>query len=75
MLAAYPEAFLGIGDALPLGLFIAQEEVFKLVHPRVGEQQGGVVFHYDRSGRDDVVPLRDEKSGNCCLIWAAVIKY
>ena len=59
--AAHAEAFLGVGDARPLRGLVAENDVFKLVHARVGKHQRGVVFDYHRCRRHNLVTFALEE--------------
>ncbi len=58
VLATRPHAFLGRGRARVVALLLAQEHVLELVHPGVGEEQGGVTVRDERrAGHHAVAPL------------------
>ena len=57
MLPAHAKALLRIGHAAVLGRLGAQDDVFELVHARVGKHQRGVVFYYHRCRGYDMVRL------------------
>ena len=61
VLARYPEAFLGVGHAGVLALGVPEEDVLELVHPGVGEHQGGVVLDDHWGRRHDMVLLGSEE--------------
>ncbi len=48
VLARHAKALLAVGHALRLGDAVAQYNILELVHARVGEHQGGVVFQHHR---------------------------
>jgi hypothetical protein len=52
---AYPKTFLGIGNPGVNRFFVAQKIVFELIHPGIGEKQGGVIFHYNGCRWNDMV--------------------
>ena len=52
VLAAYAEALLAVGGTGELGCAVPEENVFELVHARVGEHEGRVIFD-DHGGRGD----------------------
>ncbi|MNM68598.1 hypothetical protein D3C81_801620 [compost metagenome] len=62
VLAAGTYAFLAAGGAGVRALFLAQEAVLELVHPRVGEQQGWVVARNQRAGGYTGVALLFEEA-------------
>ncbi len=47
VLAAGADAFLRGGGAYVVALLSSQKQVLELVHPRVGEEQGGVVLRHE----------------------------
>ena len=53
--AAGADAFLGGGGAGVIAGFEALEDLFELVHARVGEEQGGVVGRHERTAAHDAV--------------------
>jgi hypothetical protein len=57
VLAAGPDALLGVRRPDVIALLKSQEDWLELVHPGVGEEQGGVVVRDDRAGRDERVPV------------------
>jgi hypothetical protein len=61
VLAAYPKAFLGIGNAWMGCLPVAEEIILKLVHACVGEHQSRVVLHYYWCRRHNLVAFGSEK--------------
>ena len=62
VLAAGADALLRRGGAGVVALLGAKEEVFELVHARVGEQQRGVVGRHQRGRVHAAVPLRLKKA-------------
>ena len=61
VLAADAHALLRGRGAAVVAALAAQEHVLELVHPRVGEQQGGVVGRDQRRAGSDAVVLRLEE--------------
>ena len=61
VLTGHTQAFLGVGYPFMLGFSVAEENILELVHPGIGEHQGGVVLHDHRSGGHDLVLLALEK--------------
>ena len=61
VLAPGAHAFLGRGGAGVAGLFLPEEHVLELHHPRVGEQQGRVVLRHQRIARHHRVAAFGEK--------------
>lgn len=57
MLTADAEALLGCSRFGVVALGFTQKNVFKLVHPRIDEKEGGVVVGNDRRGGDEGVAL------------------
>ncbi len=57
VLAAGADALLGRGGPHVVALLPSQEEVLELVHPGVGEEQGGVVVRDQGRGRNDGVAV------------------
>ena len=55
VLAADTQALLSIADARPLRLRVAEEDVFELVHARIGEHESRVVLYHHRSRRHDMM--------------------
>ena len=55
--ARYAQTFLGIYHTCLFRFSIAEEKLFKLVHTRVSEHQGRVVFNNHRSRRNDGMPF------------------
>ena len=55
------QALLAGGSTAVRACFLAEKELFKLHHARVGEQQGGVVGRNDGAGFDDFVLVALEK--------------
>ena len=55
MFSAYPEAFLGISHSGRLRFAVSEEIILELVHTRVGEHEGWVIFHDNRGRRDDLM--------------------
>ncbi len=64
--AADAETFLGVAGAGIWRVGIAEEDVFELVHARVGEHEGGVVFHNHGSRGDYVVTFAFEEFEELC---------
>src|SRR5579871_1261281 len=58
--AAGADAFLGAGGTGVVALFLAEEDVFELVHAGVGEQQSWVVGGHQRRAADHAVAARGE---------------
>ena len=58
VLAADTQTFLRVGDATVFGGRISQDNIFELVHPRIGKHQCGVVFNHHRCRRHDLVSFR-----------------
>ena len=48
VLAAYAETFLRVGAAARFWVARAEDDVFPLVHTRIGKHERGVVFDYHR---------------------------
>src|SRR5690242_20834592 len=61
MLPAGAHAFLGRSGTIVVALLEAEENVLKLVHSRVGEQQRGVVVRDERRRVHLAVSLLDEE--------------
>ena len=61
VLAAYAQTLLGVGAATWLGVTCAKDNVFPLVHTRIGEHQCGVIFDYHRCRGHDGMSFRFEK--------------
>src|SRR5689334_7922779 len=61
VLSAYPQALLGIGHPRERGFFIAKKIIFELVHPRIGKEQGRVIFYHNRSRWYNFMALITEK--------------
>src|SRR5919112_2466331 len=61
VLPAYAHALLRGGCARIVAAFAAEEQVLELVHPRVGEQQRGVLLRDQGRARDDAVTVMLEK--------------
>jgi hypothetical protein len=61
VLAAGADALLGGGGAEVVALFLAEENFLELVHPGVGEEQGGVVCWQEGGAADNFVPASMEK--------------
>ncbi len=59
--AAHAQTLLAVGDPRRLGGLVAEEDVFELVHPGVGEHQRGVVLDDHRRGGHDTVLFFAEK--------------
>ena len=57
VLAARTDAFLAGSGPAVIALFGAQKDVFELVHPGIGEKQGGIVHRDKRRAADDAVPV------------------
>jgi len=58
VLSAYAQTFLRVRDSLVFRRVVTQNNIFKLVHTRVGKHQGRVVFYHHGSRRNDVVSFR-----------------
>ncbi len=65
VLAAGADALLRGGGAGVVALFCAEEDVFELVHARVGEEQRGVVGGHERGRVHAAVRLRLKKAQKC----------
>ena len=62
VLAAGANALLGVDRAAVDAGAGAEEDILELVHPRVGEQQGGIIVrHHRRGGHKGVAGALDEK--------------
>ena len=61
VLAGNSQTLLRVRYTLVFGSLVAENDVFELVHARVGKHQGGVIFDYHGSRGDNVVPLGTEK--------------
>ena len=61
VLAADPQAFLGVRHPGGLGRPVAEEDVLERVHARIGEHQCRVVLQHHGSRRHDVVGLLAEE--------------
>ncbi len=61
VLAAGAHAFLRGGGARVFALLEAQENVLELVHPRIGEEQCGVVGRDERGAAHDAMAALGEK--------------
>ena len=55
VLAAHAQALLRIGHTAPLGLLIAKDDVFELVHTSIGKHEGWIVLDYHGSRGHNVV--------------------
>ena len=62
VLSADTQALLRVGHALPLRRMVAQNDVFELVHSRVGEHQRGVIFYHHGSRGYDMVSFALEET-------------
>src|SRR5579872_290978 len=60
MFTAGADAFLRSGGAVVVAGFEAEEDVFELVHPGVGEEQRGIVGRDERGRVDLFVSALDE---------------
>ena len=60
VLAADPHAFLRRRRPLVVAALAAEEQVFELVHARVGEEQRRVVGRHERRAADDAMALAGE---------------
>ena len=58
MFSANAQTFLRVRDSFIFRRVVAQNNIFKLVHPRIGKHQCRVIFNYHRSRRNDVVSFR-----------------
>ena len=58
VLSAYAQTFLRVRDSFVFRRVVAQNNIFKLVHTRIGKHQGRVVFNHHWSRRNDVVSFR-----------------
>ena len=58
MFSANAQTFLRVRDSLVFRRVVTQNNIFKLVHPRVRKHQGRVIFNHHRSRGDDVVSFR-----------------
>ncbi|KAF5038086.1 hypothetical protein DSECCO2_557960 [anaerobic digester metagenome] len=61
VLAAHAQALLRGGGPHVAALFLPQENLLELLHPRVGEQQRGVVLGHEGRRAHDLVALRLEE--------------
>src|SRR5207248_11019413 len=60
VLAAGAHAFLRSGGAGVVALFETKKNVLELVHPRIGEQQRGIIRRNERRGMDLFMPVLDK---------------
>jgi hypothetical protein len=65
VLAAGAHTFLTGGRTLVVALVDTEKNILELVHPRVGEQQRGVVRRDQRRTAHDAVAALGEKSQEC----------
>ena len=65
VLAADPHALLRTGRAPVVAPVPSEEDVLELVHPRVGEQERGVVSRHQRRTRDDTMAVLFEEPEKC----------
>src|SRR6185437_2782482 len=61
VLAASANAFLASSGAAVIALFEAEENVLKLIHPGIGEEQRGIIRRDKRAAAHDAVPALFEK--------------
>ncbi len=61
MFPADTQTFLAIGHTSPFGRFVAENNILKLVHTRIGEHQCGIIFYHHRGRRNDLMPFAFEK--------------
>ena len=59
--ARHAQAFLGVGDAPVIGHLVAEEEILELVHPRVGEHEGRILFVHNRRRRHNFMLFGGKK--------------
>ena len=62
MLSAYTQTFLRVRDSLVFRRMVTQNNIFKLVHTRVGKHQRGVVLNHHRSRRHNLVTFTFEET-------------
>ncbi len=62
MFAAGADAFLGSGGFVVVALFEPKEDVFELVHPCIGEEEGGVAMGNERRAADAAMAFALEKA-------------
>jgi hypothetical protein len=55
MLTTRTNTFLRSSCSVVWALIKAQENIFELIHTRVGEQQGWIIPGHDRTGRDHLM--------------------
>src|SRR5690348_14375580 len=86
VLAARAHTFLASGGAAVIALFEAEENVLKLIHAGIREEQRGIVRGHERAAADDAVPALFEKPqkhfsdfvagqsvlGKCNLLWQKI---
>ena len=77
VLAADAHALLRSGGALVVALFFTEEDVLELVHPRVCEEQRGIILRHERRALHDAmaVPLEILQKGRANLSPGHVCGY
>jgi len=72
VLAACAHAFLRGSGLVVFALFQAEEDVLELVHPRVGEEQGGVAMRNERGAAHPAMAfaLKEAQEGFAYLVAA-----
>ena len=62
VLTADAQTFLRVGHTRIFRRRLSQENILELVHTGIGKHQSGVVLHYHRSRRHNLVSFRSEKT-------------
>jgi hypothetical protein len=55
VLPGHAKAFLGVSDTRAFHRGIPEENVFELIHTRIGEHEGRIILDNHRGRRDDLV--------------------
>ena len=62
VLSAYAKAFLRVSNSFVFRRVVAQNDIFKLVHSRIGEHQRGVILNHHRGRRHYLVTFTFEET-------------
>ena len=61
VLATHAQTLLGVSHTRPFHWLVAEDDVFELIHARVGKHQRRVIFYDHGRGRHDVVSFALEE--------------